>query len=80
MRVLPMEPRPCARIILDCGTVTRSPWPDEIGTLRFFLTFQAPDGCSLGVWDGPSRADALKAAAPWLAEGARMIDQTGGAT
>ena len=78
MKILPFEPRPCSRIILDAGRITQSPFADEIGTHRYFLTFQAPDGCSLGVWDGDSRSDALAAASQWIADGCRLIDHTEG--
>lgn len=78
MKILPFEPRPCARVILDAGVITRSSEPGEVGTHRFFLTFVAPDGCSLGVWDGESHSAGLSAAAPWIADGCRLIDHTEG--
>ncbi|MFG1282269.1 hypothetical protein [Xanthobacter autotrophicus] len=78
MKILPFEPRPCSRVIIDGGTVTASPFPCELGQHRFFVTFECPDGSTICMWDGASRQEALRAAAPLVADGARLIDHTEG--
>ncbi|MEP9348561.1 hypothetical protein [Xanthobacter sp. KR7-225] len=76
-KILPFEPRPVSRIVIDAGTVTASPFPHEMGQYRFFVTFVDPDGCSLGIWDGASYDEARRVASEWEREGARLVDRSG---
>lgn len=50
------------RIEIDSGTVTESTEPDQIGTIRFFVSFFDEDDARLVLWDGTEHSDAARIA------------------
>ena len=72
------------RIVISCALITTTTRHTGEGifvvqhdppVLRFFLDLEDGDGC-LGVWDGPSYADALTAACEWITDGVAIRDRT----
>ena len=61
-------PSPAVRVEIDGGVVTSShrvnrrgrfPVPEELGTIRFFVTVVFADGSEMGMWSGPEYDDAI---------------------
>ncbi len=74
MTVIPFKPTVRPRVILDCGTVTRSnEFP--IGATIFWLDYEEGD-LSATVWTGQSYEAARSFARDLEKDGARLVDRT----